>query len=435
MINKSKLDNLDNHLFCPLPWIGAHIMPNGTFSYCCVQNQFDDSLKENGNLSKQTINEARNNEWSNKLRKDLLNGVQNESCRDCWNLENQGMQSLRQHYHNNWFRDAGYEKDFVVNLDGTLDNQTIIYWDVRQTNLFNMNCVMCGPDYSSLWNRDILKSQDKPLTNAGVIDAVQVSKDNILDIIKKDINKSYKFYFAGGEPLISEMHWAILEELVELELFNVELAYNTNLLKLDYKGKNIIDYWKKFKNVYVGCSIDAVGKRAEVIRTGTIWKKVEENFQILNKELYYSKALNVTISNMSIGGLRNTIEWAKSFQWHNEEDRLLVNNIVYHPECLSINVLPINIKEKIWKEIKQPLRSLKNKRSYEQIEHELWKDIDKDKFERLSKQFVIHIRWLNSIRNTSPEEMIKQGCPELLEWYNEYSIKYDNLTQEQLKAL
>ena len=138
---------------------------------------------------------------------------------------------------------------------------------------------------------------------------------------------------------------------------------------------------------------------------------------------------------MSIGGLRNTIEWAKSFQWHNEEDRLLVNNIVYHPECLSINVLPINIKEKIWKEIKQPLRSLKNKRSYEQIEHELWKDIDKDKFERLSKQFVIHIRWLNSIRNTSPEEMIKQGCPELLEWYNEYSIKYDNLTQEQLKAL
>ena len=322
-----------------------------------------------------------------------------------------------------------------MNLDGTLDNQTIIYWDVRQTNLCNMNCVMCGPDYSSLWNRDILKSQDKPLTNAGVIDAVQVSKDNILDIIKKDINKSYKFYFAGGEPLISEMHWAILEELVELELFNVELAYNTNLLKLDYKGKNIIDYWKKFKNVYVGCSIDAVGKRAEVIRTGTIWKKVEENFQILNKELYYSKALNVTISNMSIGGLRNTIEWAKSFQWHNEEDRLLVNNIVYHPECLSINVLPINIKEKIWKEIKQPLRSLKNKRSYEQIEHELWKDIDKDKFERLSKQFVIHIRWLNSIRNTSPEEMIKQGCPELLEWYNEYSIKYDNLTQEQLKAL
>ena len=59
----------------------------------------------------------------------------------------------------------------------------------------------------------------------------------------------------------------------------------------------------------------------------------------------------------------------------------------------------------------------------------------KDKFERLSNRFVKHIRWLNSIRNTSSEEMIKQGCPELLDWYNEYSIKYDNLNQEQLEAL
>ena len=138
---------------------------------------------------------------------------------------------------------------------------------------------------------------------------------------------------------------------------------------------------------------------------------------------------------MSIGGLCDTIEWAKSFEWENEEHTLLVNNLVYHPEWLSINVLPINVKEKIWKDIKGPLLSLKNKRGIEQIELELWKDIDEDKFERLSNRFVKHIRWLNSIRNTSSEEMIKQGCPELLDWYNEYSIKYDNLNQEQLEAL
>ena len=435
MVTKVELKDLDNHLFCPLPWIGAHIMPNGTFSYCCVQNQFDKDLQQAGDLREQTIQNARNNSWSNNLRKDLLNGVQNESCRDCWNLENQGIKSLRQHYHNHWFKEAGYEKDFVVNLDGTLDNQKIIYWDVRQTNLCNMNCVMCGPEYSSLWNKDILNSHNKPIKSAGIIDAVQVSKDNILDIIKKDIDKTYKFYFAGGEPLISPMHWAILEELVDLELFNVEIAYNTNLLKLDYKGKNVIDYWKKFKSVYVGCSIDAVGKRAEVIRTGTNWKKIDKNFQTLNQELYYSKALNITTSNMSIGGLCDTIEWAKSFEWENEEHTLLANNLVYHPEWLSINVLPTNVKEKIWKDIKGPLLSLKNKRGIEQIELELWKDIDEDKFERLSNRFVKHIRWLNSIRNTSSEEMIKQGCPELLDWYNEYSIKYDNLNQEQLEAL
>jgi hypothetical protein len=138
---------------------------------------------------------------------------------------------------------------------------------------------------------------------------------------------------------------------------------------------------------------------------------------------------------MSIGGLRETIEWAKSFEWFQEEDKLLVNNLVYHPEWLSINVLPQDVKEKVWKEIEEPLLSLGNKRSYQQIEAELWKDIDSHNYDRLSKRFVQHIRWVNSIRNTNPDQMLKEGCPELVDWYNEYSIKYDKLTRTQLEAL
>ena len=431
-----KLDDLpENNLFCPLTWIGANIMPSGTFSYCCVQDQSNEELKVNGNLKEQTIQQARNNAWSNKLRKDLINGIQHSSCRDCWNLENQNIPSLRQHYHNQWFKDTGYADTFELNSDGTLDNENIIYWDVRQTNLCNMNCIMCGPDYSSLWNKDILKSQNKPVLKGGVIDAVEVSKDNILEIIKNNIDKTYKFNFAGGEPLVSPMHWAILEELVERKLFNVELAYNTNLLKLDYKGKNIIDYWKKFNIVYVGCSIDAVGKRAEIIRTGTIWDKVDKNFRILDKELSKAKALNVTTSNMSIGGLRDTIEWAKSFKWNNEYGTLIANNLVYHPEWLSINVLPKNVKEVVWKEIKEPLASLENKRHLKQIEAELWKEIDKDRLERLSLRFVKHIHWIGYIRNSDPDSLVLTGCPELWNWYDQYKTKFKALTKEQAEAL
>lgn len=425
MATKIKISQLpENNLFCPLPWIGAHVMPNGVFSYCCVQNQFDDDLIQAGNLKEQTINEARNNEWSNQLRKNLINGVQHQSCRDCWNLENQGIPSLRQHYHNQWFKNAGYEKDFEINVDGTLDDQSIIYWDVRQTNLCNMNCVMCGSDYSSVWNRDVLKSQDKIVTNAGVVDAVEISKDDIFDIIKKDIDKTYKFYFAGGEPLISPMHWKILEELIEQELFNVEIAYNTNLLKLDYKGKNIIDYWKKFKTVYVGCSIDAVGARAEIVRSGTVWETVHKNFCRLNDELFYSKALNITSTNMSIGGLAETIAWAKSFEWDREENTLLANNIVYYPNYLSINVLPEYLKESIWKDIKDPLRTLKDKRSLEQIENQLWKKINKDEFEMLSISFAHHLQWISGMRQIDPVDMLKHGCPELTNWFEDIVSKY-----------
>ena len=431
-----KLDDLPaNNLFCPLPWVGAHIMPTGKFSYCCVQNQFDQDLSQAGNLREQTIQQARNNSWSNKLRKDLINGIQHKSCRDCWNLENQGIKSLRQHYHNQWFKDYGYADTFQLNSDGTLDDQNIIYWDVRQTNLCNMNCIMCGPDYSSIWNRDILKSQNKPIPKGGVIDAVVVSKDNILDIIKNNIDKVYKFYFAGGEPLVSPMHWAILEELVERELFNVELAYNTNLLKLDYKGKNAIDYWKKFNVVYVGCSIDAIGQRAEVVRTGTNWETINNNFIKLDKELYNAKALNITTSNMTIGGLDETIAWAKGFKWHNEYGTLLANNLVYHPEWLSINVLPRDVKEETWRNIKPALKTLENKQALEQIENELWKEIDATDFRRLSLRFVKHIQWTSSIRNQDPDSVVLTGFPELWDWYDEYLTEFKTLTHDQAEAL
>ena len=432
-----KLDDLPkNNLFCPLPWIGAHIMPNGTFSYCCVQNQFDEDLKQAGNLREQTIQQVRNNEWSNKLRKDLINGIQHKSCRDCWNLENQNIPSLRQHYHNRWWRDKGYVDTFEFNSDGTLDDQNIIYWDVRQTNLCNMSCMMCGSDYSSIWNTDVLKSQGKPVPKGGVIDAVEISKDNILDIIKNNMDKTYKFYFAGGEPLISPMHWAILDELVERKLFNVELAYNTNLLKLDYKGKNAIDYWKKFKVVYVGCSIDAIGQRAEVVRTGTNWDTINNNFKKLDQELHSSKALNITTSNMTIGGLDETIAWAKSFKWNdNEHGLLLATNLVYYPQWLSINVLPRDIKEETWRKIKPALNSLENKQSLIQVEKELWKEIDPTNFRRLSMRFAKHIEWVSSIRNQDPDSVVLKGFPELWDWYSEYLIELKNLTYQEQVAL
>ena len=45
----------------------------------------------------------------------------------------------------------------------------------------------------------------------------------------------------------------------------------------------MIEYWKDFKRVQLNCSIDAVGERDRYIRYPSNWKKVEENFDTLNK--------------------------------------------------------------------------------------------------------------------------------------------------------
>jgi hypothetical protein len=72
-------------------------------------------------------------------------------------------------------------------------------------------------------------------------------------------------------------HYNILDELERRGRFDVRLIYNTNFTQIKLKDREVFDYWKKFKSVAVGASLDAMGPRAEYIRKGTDWDQVERN--------------------------------------------------------------------------------------------------------------------------------------------------------------
>jgi organic radical activating enzyme len=55
-----------------------------------------------------------------------------------------------------------------------------------------------------------------------------------------------RIYFAGGEPLIMEEHYRLLNELVKRKMFHVNLVYNSNFSKLAYKDQNVLEIWKHF---------------------------------------------------------------------------------------------------------------------------------------------------------------------------------------------
>jgi len=72
-------------------------------------------------------------------------------------------------------------------------------------------------------------------------------------------------------------HYNILDELERRGRFDVRLIYNTNFTQTKLKDREVFDYWRKFKSVAVGASLDAMGPRAEYIRKGTNWATVEDN--------------------------------------------------------------------------------------------------------------------------------------------------------------
>ena len=88
------------------------------------------------------------------------------------------------------------------------------------------------------------------------------------------IDNIEKIYFAGGEPMMIEQFYQIVEELDRRGKHDVQLVYNINMTQSSLKNKSIFNTWKNFKKISIGASLDAEGERGEYLRTGTKWKDV-----------------------------------------------------------------------------------------------------------------------------------------------------------------
>jgi hypothetical protein len=110
------------------------------------------------------------------------------------------------------------------------------------------------------------------------------NEDDMIAQMLPHIPHLEQVYFAGGEPLIMKEHYTLLEKLIEAGKTDVRIQYNTNFSELRFKDKHVFEYWKHFKNVSVGASLDASGARAELMRKGTNWQQAVENRQRMIQE-------------------------------------------------------------------------------------------------------------------------------------------------------
>ena len=93
----------------------------------------------------------------------------------------------------------------------------------------------------------------------------------------------------------------MLEKLIEAGKTDIRLQYNTNFSELRFKDKHVFDYWKHFKNVSVGASLDAMGERAELMRRGTDWfQTVSNRIEMKRAVPHVDFYVSATISAMNV---------------------------------------------------------------------------------------------------------------------------------------
>jgi len=279
--------------FCMLPWSHINASPNGQAMPCCMW----DSSRTFANVKTKTLEQVWNSTPMKALRLSMINDIPVQGCNKCYEEERAGFFSPRQNFN----KHLGHHIKKVTDTqpNGHVEKFEMTYWDIRFSNLCNLSCRSCGHTFSSSWYQDqkSLSGETWGKNHKALFWAGRHETD-MLEQLMEHIDYVEQVYFAGGEPLMMDEHYQILEELERRKKFNVRLVYNTNFTKTKLKDRQVFDYWRKFDSVSVGASLDAMGPRAEYIRKGTDWAEVEENRKQMMKQcpgvdFYISPTLSI----------------------------------------------------------------------------------------------------------------------------------------------
>ena len=347
LLNKSK-----SKTFCMHPFTGLATREDGAIKVCCRSQPI-------GFIQKESLEEAWNNNAMREVRKQVLNNERPTVCKACFDLEDQGVQSLRQRHI------AGVIPEARVNLypdalDALNDDFTMPFefptMEIKLNNLCNLKCRMCNPLDSTSWKdwdvvTEFYKKEDNiliPIVESLVDTPGKYigpfdNSDNWWNSFEKLLPFFRRVEFAGGEPLMDPYHYKILDKLAPYGN-QIELKYATNGTKLGIgKGRTIYDYWPKFKSIAVNVSIDGIHDVYEYIRGNGKFSEVEENVKIFKAFPNVSRVVGAfTVQANNIMQIDKVIDY-----FINELGIVFYSHRVSYPKALSAQVLPLELKAKI----------------------------------------------------------------------------------------
>jgi sulfatase maturation enzyme AslB (radical SAM superfamily) len=228
--------------------------------------------------------------------------------------------------------------------------------DIRFSNLCNLKCRSCGPQFSSSWFEDH-KSIYGKLDHPKILQ-VRDEMRSFLDELDPLLESVERVYWAGGEPLITKEHYNILDKWIAMGKRDVSMDYTTNFTQMYYKKKTAFDYWNKFENVRVAASLDANHARGEYLRKNMVWSEVVQNRRTMIEQcphVYFELTPTVSVYNVL-----NLPDFHK--EWIEEgllEPKNIRINILLDPTYMRLSILPPWIKSKVVERYQEHIAYLK----------------------------------------------------------------------------
>jgi sulfatase maturation enzyme AslB (radical SAM superfamily) len=337
---------------------------NGRGIECHEPHVHRDFIVENNRLSVKPCNifyEGIDKSTPQQIIEQHSKGIWPSGCMACKHNEKNGVKSRRTQM-NEFARNNG--------IDYRLGVQNV---SLRYGTLCNLRCPICDAGRSSAWANELVKHGHE-------VDAQYIYDKNkmppITEVLKDiDTHKIKKWHFHGGEPLLADYPW----EVLELSGPDAHFHFNTNGSVFPKK----LDMFKN-KNVEFLFSIDDIGDRFEYLRYPAKFKNVQKNIQKA-KDMGFNISVTPTISSINVWYVPEFMPWlVKTF------GSRIWSQFVDLPLHYNISHLPQQAKDKVIKKL-----------SKEKFSKFLNPIIDKLSEDKETIDFMPHVKNMDQRRNNS----------------------------------
>jgi pyruvate-formate lyase-activating enzyme len=313
---------------CSLPWVHAELsLQHDNVKPCC---KYGDTL---GKISDGFVN-VWNNQYSQQLRQDLVDGVKRNECKAC-------DVSPDAFSYKKW-KNSLYTKhfDFLETTDSELPNTPSIF-HFSLSNTCNLACRMCNPRQSSKITQMVKKHTELQK----YLDLHEYQKKINVETLRGSFKNVEFITFAGGEPIIDDDTIKVIRMIKEESTKLKGVNFSTNMTNIN--DELFTELSNLDAMVMFSISIDGPPHVHDYIRYHCEWETMMKNLAYIIKNYPKIKfSVNTTVSIFNVGYVTDTLDTIKKLQ---QEFKIPLKNLMVSPvvdkSFLHPCLLPQEIKD------------------------------------------------------------------------------------------